>query len=92
VRGGPGADPLPQPVSNGARQHDDTVLVALALADEDLAAVQVDVLDAQLAAFEQAKAAAIEKVGEQAEDAVAALDGLQDPANLVGCQDDGQSP
>jgi hypothetical protein len=38
-----------------AGQHDHTVLVPLAAADHDLAPRQVDILDAQLAALQQAQ-------------------------------------
>ena len=49
-----------------ARQHDDAILAALAVAHDDHLADQVDVLDAKANAFEQAHAGAVEQVGEQA--------------------------
>jgi len=55
-----------------ARQHDDAILAALAVAHDDHLADQVDVLDAKANAFEQAHAGAVEQVGEQAGLAAAA--------------------
>ena len=49
-----------------ARQHDDAVLAALAVAHDDDLADEVDVLHAQAHAFEQAHAGAVEQAGEQA--------------------------
>ena len=54
-----------------ARQHDDAVLAALAVAHHDHLADEVDVFHAQAHAFEQAHAGAVEQAPEQARDAVA---------------------
>ena len=50
----------------GARQHDDAVLAALAVAHDDHLAHEVDVLHAQPDPFEQAHARAVEEAREQA--------------------------
>ena len=50
----------------GTRQHDDTVLAALAVAHDDHLAHEVDVFDAQADALEQAHAGAVEQAAEQA--------------------------
>ena len=43
-----------QALAQGARQHDHTVLGAFAVAHQDLAAVQVEVVDAHPAGFQEA--------------------------------------
>ena len=53
------------------RQHDDAVLAALAVAHDDHLAHEIDILDAQAHAFEQAHAGAIEEARQQARDALA---------------------
>ena len=45
----------------GGRQHGDTILTALAVSDKDHAFLEVDILDAELKAFVQTQAGAIQK-------------------------------
>jgi len=46
---------------HAGRQHGDSILAALALADGDLASFEVEVLHAQLQAFKQAESGAVEE-------------------------------
>ena len=46
---------------HGGGEHRDPILGALAVADDDQVGAEVDVLDAEARAFEQAQAGAIEK-------------------------------
>ena len=55
----------------GARQHDDAVLAALAVAHDDHLADEIDILHAQADAFEQAHAGAVQEPRQQAGDALA---------------------
>jgi len=87
------APPLQLPFQVAAHrpgQHDHPVLVPLATADDDLSSRQVHVLDAQLAALQQAEAAAVEESGHQAEDAIGPVHVLQDRRHLRRRQDHGQ--
>jgi len=87
------APPLQLPLQVAAHRpgwHDHEVLVPLAAADDDLPARQVHVLDAQLAALQQAEAAAVQESGHQAEDAVGPFDMLEDRRYLRRRQDHGQ--
>src|SRR5262249_42782101 len=59
-----------QVCSQGVGQHDDTILAALAVPDDDLVALEVEVVDAQSAAFGAAETGAVEQTGHQAEEAV----------------------
>lgn len=52
-----------------ARQHDDAILAAFAVAHDDDLAHEIDVLDAQAYAFEQAHSGAVEQPAQQARDA-----------------------
>ena len=55
---------------DGVGQHRGAILVALAAPHEDLVAAEVDVLDAQAAALEQAQAGAVEQGRHQARHAL----------------------
>ena len=72
---------------HGRREHRDPILGALAVPDDDQVGSEVDVLDAQARAFEQAQAGAVEEQGQEARDAVEVL---EDGTDLVAGQDDGQ--
>jgi hypothetical protein len=56
---------LPEDRDEAGGQHRQAVLAALAVADEDLGAVEVHVLDAEPAALEQAQAAAVHERAHQ---------------------------
>ncbi len=62
-----------QPGPGRPRQHHDAILVALAATDDELVAPQVDVVDAQPAAFHEPQSAAVEKLGHEPKRAAAAL-------------------
>jgi hypothetical protein len=87
------AAPVQLPLQVGAHrpgQHDHAVLVPLAGADHDLPARQVRVLDAHLAALQQAQAAAVQQPGHELKDAVAPLHALEDGRHLLRRQHHGQ--
>jgi hypothetical protein len=69
------------------RQHRHPVLVALAVADDDLVRGEVDVLHAQAAALQQAKSRAVQQ---ERHEPWHAVEPLQDGANLVPRQHDGE--
>jgi hypothetical protein len=69
------------------RQHRDPILRPLAIADGDEVGREVDVLDAEARAFEQAQAGTVEEQGQEARDAVEVLEVGPD---LVARHDDGQ--
>jgi len=79
-----------QVVADGFRQHDDAVLVALAGAHQDLAPVHLDIVDAQLTAFEDAKTTAVEQSSHQSEDAIGPSDGVEDAPHFCLREDDRQ--
>jgi hypothetical protein len=69
------------------RQHRHSVLVALAVADEDLVRGKVDVLHAQATALQQAKARAVQQ---ERHEPWYAVEPLEDGADLVPRQHDGE--
>lgn len=73
-------DVLGEVVARGAGQHGEAILVALAAPNGVLVAVEVDVLDAQVTALEQAHAGAAEQDGHQVRHAI---DLRQDGTHLV---------
>ena len=68
-------------------QHRHPILVALAVADDDLVRREVDVLHAQATAFQQAQARAVQQERHEPGHAV---EPLQDGADLVPRQHDGE--
>ena len=70
-----------------ARQHRHPVLAALAVADRDLVRREVDVLDSQLAAFQESKARSVEQERHHAGYAVQTL---EERADFVAREDGGQ--
>ncbi len=75
------------------RQHDDPILVALALANGELVALQVHILDAQAAAFHNAQPGPVHESGHQTVRLGSGqpIDGVEKLANLVAGKDDGQA-
>jgi hypothetical protein len=69
------------------RQHRHPILPPLAVADDDLVRREVDVLHAQVTAFQQPKSRAVQEEGHEAWHAV---EPLKDGAHLLTRQDDGQ--
>jgi len=80
-------DMLRQVGLDRARQHRHPVLAALAVVDRDLVHREVDVLDAQPATFQEAKARSVEQERHHAGHAVQTL---EDRANFVAREDSGQ--
>ena len=72
---------------HGGREHRDPILGALAVPDDDEVRREVDVLDAEARAFEQAQAGAVE---EQRHETGNAVEVLEDGPDLVAGHDDGQ--
>lgn len=72
---------------HGGREHGDPILGALAVPDDDQVRREVDILDPEACAFEQAQAGAVEEQRQAAGDA---LEVLEDGSNLVAGHDDGQ--
>ena len=72
-----------------ARDHRDAVLATLALAHEDLAAREIEILHAQPHAFHEAHARAIEEPRHQARNAVEQCKNVTD---FLACQHDRQPP
>ena len=66
VQNQPPAGLLGDRLGGRGRQHDDAVLVPLALPHDNLTALQVHVLDAEPAAFHQSEAGAVHQAGRQA--------------------------
>ncbi len=66
VHDAPRCQVVAQLLDQRGRQDGDAVLVALAGADQDLAAFQVKILDAQAQAFEQSHAGAVEQLDDGA--------------------------
>ncbi len=58
-----------QPLDDRRRQGDDAVLVSLALADDDLSAIEVDVLNPEPATFEQPQPRPLHQLGHEPVDA-----------------------
>ena len=75
------------------RQHDDAVLVALALAHDDLAARRIDVLDAEPAALHEPEAGAVHQPGHQTIRFVRRqpVQAGQEPPHFLAGQDHGQT-
>jgi hypothetical protein len=71
---------------HGGREHGHPILGAFAVPDDDQVRREVDVLDPEACAFEQAQAGAIEEQRQEARDA---LEVLEDGPNLVAGHDDG---
>jgi hypothetical protein len=69
-----------------ARQHRHAILAPLAVPDHDLIRREVDVLDSQAAAFQQAKACAIQQERHEPLDTV---EPLEHGADLLARQHDG---
>jgi hypothetical protein len=65
------------------------VLTTLAVAHQDLAALQIDVLDAQVQRLEESQTATIEK---RSHDAIRTAQCRQHGAHLFPCEDDGYAP
>jgi hypothetical protein len=76
--------------SQGVRQHDDTILAARAVTNDNLVALQIEVVDAQTAALGAAETGAVEQTGHQAKEA-SALNGVEDEADFFGRQDGGEA-
>src|SRR5207245_5308561 len=70
-----------------ARQHSHSVLAPFAVADRDLVRREIDVLDPQAAAFEEAEPRAVE---EQRHQAGRAIQLLEDRPDLLAGEDRGQ--
>lgn len=84
-------DEFEQRLVQRPRQHDDTVLIPLAAADHDLAAVEVEVVDAQPQALHLAQPRPVEQLGAEPERAAASLDRVEDLLDLLGRGDHRQS-
>jgi hypothetical protein len=65
VLGPDGREVSREVAADDGRQHGDAVLVALAAPHGDLVAGEVDILDAEAAAFEDAEAGAVEEAGHE---------------------------
>jgi hypothetical protein len=74
----------------GARQHDDTVLAALAVADGELVPLEVEVVNAELAALLPPQPGAGEQAGHEPEKAAASLDGIEEATDLLWREHQGQ--
>jgi hypothetical protein len=70
-------------------EEGESVFAAFAFSDDDLFAVEVDVFDAQAAAFEEPESAAVEEFGHES---VGSAHGGEDVLGLLGGEDDGESP
>ena len=73
------------------RQHDDAVLISLALANQNLVALAIDILDAQAAALKKAHAGSVHEPGHQQVKSRAAFDGVQHLPHFRARQDDRQA-
>ena len=73
-------------LAKGVRQHGDAVFVTFAVADDDLAASEVDIFDAQAQAFHKPHAGAVEKLGDQLS---RSLHRGKNPLNFGFAQNDG---
>ena len=69
-------------------EEGESVFVSFAAAHDDLSAVEVNVFDAEAAAFEEAQSAAVEQLGHES---VGAAHGGEDVLGLLGGEDDGES-
>ncbi len=74
----------------GARQHDDAVLGALAVAHDDLPALRIEVVDAELTALLSPQTRPVEQASHEAKDALRPFDGVEDAADFLGGQNDRQ--
>lgn len=74
---------------DGCGQHGVAVFVALASSDYDLVPREVDILDAEAAAFHQPQSCPVEKHRHQPR---RALQAAQEPLDFLFGQDDGQPP
>ena len=68
------------------REQGDTFAHAFAFADDDLAVAEIDILDAQAQALEQAEAASIEEMGHEA---VIAFEVSEDGTRFCAGEDNG---
>jgi hypothetical protein len=84
VEGPDAIDLLAQGFFQGAGQQGDAVLRALAVADDEMALAEVDVLDPEAEAFQQSEAGAVEQAGHQS---IRAVELVEDGADLVAGQD-----
>ena len=66
------------------RQNGDAVFVSFAIANDDLVEVEIDIFDAEAEAFEQTKAGAVEKFGQQL---VGARQGGNDAVDFIAGHD-----
>ena len=73
----------------GLREYGHPILAAFAIPHDDLALLEVDVLDAQAEAFHQPQAAAVEQFGHQP---LCAREEPDHAPDLIAGQDDGQAP
>lgn len=78
-----------QIVAKAIGEEGDAVLVALAGSDDDVAGLEVDVLDAKASAFQQAEAGPVEKSGHES---VGALQSVEQGADLPHAEDDREGP
>jgi hypothetical protein len=74
--------------ANQLKEHD---VAALAVTAGELAARQVEVVDAQLTALLPAQPGAVEQAGHEREQALASLDRVEEAADFLGRQDQGQA-
>jgi hypothetical protein len=86
----PAHDPC-EVFADGLRQHDGPVLSALALADGDLVASEIHVLDADAAALQDAEAGAVHQAGQEAVRlaGVDGVHGVEQGGDLGQGEDDG---
>ncbi|XXU54285.1 hypothetical protein WME81_41910 [Sorangium sp. So ce1078] len=77
--GAHGGEVIAERGDKAERQHRDSILPALAVANEDLAALEVEVLHAELGAFKQTEAGAVQEGGQKERDAGHAI---QESAHL----------
>lgn len=79
-----------QSLDETGRQGNRPILAALALADGDLIAVEVEILDPQAAALEHAHPGAVGQLDHEGHRVAGQC--FDDATNLVAAQDDGQTP
>jgi hypothetical protein len=76
----------------GAGEHDDSILTALAVANGELMTHEVDVVDACLAALLASQPGAVEEAGHQPKQSVVAKHSVEELPCFFGRQHDGQAP
>jgi hypothetical protein len=72
---------------DGGRQHGHPILATLAVPHDELVRVEIDILDAQAGALEQAQARTVHQHGHQPG---RAFESLEEGADLVAGEDDGE--